>query len=171
MELCKNCKYYNDKICRKQYINPVDGTKYIIQISCIQCREMEIYCGANAKHFKPIERDVYKLWLRAEKNRFLIMCSSIFSIGYITNDGYCYMLCNKGEINLYCQWRKDGMFVDSTPVRWRGGEYQIRPYQVLCRTDIIGNGHIYNFEKCCYMVDCEDSNILRFEHNLKPIGF
>lgn len=91
-------------------------------------------------------------------------------IGYINEEGACYILSAQEWVETYNQWRKDGMKTDSTVVEWRGKKYMItKNFDLQCidATD----GMIYDFAYCQYVAHCNDDNIIRFEHNLKPIGF
>jgi len=91
-------------------------------------------------------------------------------IGFINDKGECSILNTCTTIDTYNQWRKDGMPVDSTPVKWRGKKYVItKNYYLYCYSMLAGD--IYNFDSCKYVSHCQDDNIKRFDHNLKPIGF
>ena len=96
------------------------------------------------------------------------------SLGNIEVNGKCYILCTKLIVAAYEKWREDDMLVDSTPVKWIGGEYSIEYHRMkpfLMRIDTNVRTLIYDFENCSYLSDCNDDNIIRFKHNNKAIGF
>jgi len=90
-------------------------------------------------------------------------------VGFISKLGECYILTNSYQRKAYLEWRKNGMKIDSTPIKWRGGEYEINQYMEIRRTNI-GNGAIFNFNAIYYYEACKDPNIIRWEHNGKPIA-
>lgn len=92
-------------------------------------------------------------------------------VGWITSNGECYILDTPERIKVYEKWREDGMPVDTTSVKWRGGIYQITSIMGdLKRMDIFG-GYVYNFNECKSYSNCEDDNIIRFKHNNRPVLF
>jgi hypothetical protein len=94
-------------------------------------------------------------------------------LGWITKSGYCYILSCDVKVKVYEQWRADGMPVDESVIKWRGGEYQLYKSVStgsvnLARHDIeVGN--IYDFSDCVTFRNCYDDNIKRFKHNNRPI--
>lgn len=89
-------------------------------------------------------------------------------IGLITVNGRCNILNDSSTVETYEKWRENGMKVDSTPIEWRGGMYQITDSHDLVRRNYTG---IYDFDGCQYYARCKDENIKRFKHNGKAIGF
>ena len=122
------------------------------------------------KNFEEKEPE-FEMWLKvSDPSRLRVMVGHT-TIADISQSGQCRFLNSEVRIKLYENWRKAGMIVrDQKPVKWRGGEYVIFLGTLLCRTDI-GGGEIYNFKYCSYCAWCEDDNIERLKHNLKPIGF
>ncbi len=91
-------------------------------------------------------------------------------IGSITADGKCRMLSTDGKVESYYLWRDNGMKIDSTPVKWRGGDYYIDSDGNLIRSDI-RHGVVHSFCTCEYIDGCQDPNIIRFKHNNRPRPF
>lgn len=96
------------------------------------------------------------------------------NIGAISTSGECYILSCKRRVQLYNQWRKDGMPIDESVVIWRGRCYHLKictnkKIYLLCES--VAHGSIYEFTSCVYMENCKDDNIIRFEHNNRPVGF
>lgn len=64
VKFCKDCKSYspmvygeypNIGVCKKIYVNAVDGANFPGFGSCHNARVSELYCGAEAKYFEPKE--------------------------------------------------------------------------------------------------------------------
>lgn len=92
-------------------------------------------------------------------------------IGHITESGRLYILNANARLDNYGQWIKDGKPTDHDTVsNFNGGEYQINGFYRLVRIDI-KCGTIYNFNDDETVENCEDTNIIRHEHNGRPIRF
>ena len=55
MKLCRDCENNNGAFCNIKYIDVVDGEKFIDDILVGNARHYEVYCGVEAKYFKPKE--------------------------------------------------------------------------------------------------------------------
>ena len=123
---------------------------------------------------KEAENDC-ELRLNSETNGtlyvFFIQNNDKYYLGSISPKGECSFLSNNTRIKAYEMWRSAGMKIDSSKkVQWRGGVYYLNGANCLKRDDII-DGCIYNFKDCSAMNNCKDENIVRWEHNGKPILF
>jgi hypothetical protein len=92
------------------------------------------------------------------------------SIGHISSSGKCFFLSGDTQVEAYETWREHGLQVCADVVEWKGGVYRIGSDYSLCRADI-GGGNIYYFKGCEAFGGCSDNNLIRFEHNDKPILF
>jgi len=132
------------------------------------------YCGYSLVDGGSVEEkeiEVEKLYL--EVNRMdgdLTIVYKDLTVGYINTDGRCHIVNTEPYVQAYEQWRKDGMLVDHTVIDWIGAEYCINEHYLLKRVDI-GRSNIYNFENNEYKEECQDDNIVRHEHNERPIAF
>jgi hypothetical protein len=91
-------------------------------------------------------------------------------IGYISSCGRCNILNTGARVELYEQWRADGMPVDCSLVEWRGEKYCIDVNYRLMRSHF-DCGEIYDFEECSTISSCKDTNIIRHKHNNRPVSF
>lgn len=108
-----------------------------------------------------------KLHLKVDGDGDLAITYKDDFVGFISNTGGCYLITN---IDLYEQWREDGMLVDNSVVEWRGGKYNINDDFDLARVDI-QSGDIFNINTVHIYANCEDTNIKRYKHNNRPISY
>lgn len=86
--------------------------------------------------------------------------------GYITYNGECCILSSIHQHKAWEYWNDKGMKVDSTPMKWRGKEYNVG-YGILSSN--IPFQRIYDFKKCTPLSDCSDPNIKRYPNGTVKI--
>ena len=99
-------------------------------------------------------------------------------LGWIRKSGKLFILNDEEYIDSYNQWIADGCHIDSTPVKWKSQigseerEYRIQKteYGIILKSGRSGFS-IYNIEERESCGGCQDSNILRWEVDNKPILF
>jgi hypothetical protein len=94
-------------------------------------------------------------------------------VGYIDGEeGSCHIIDNKTRLGSYKAWRNAGMKIDSSMVRFKYKSYfLVKNSMGVFLTSNFSKGNIYNFTDCEACKNCEDKNILRHEHNNRPVLF
>ncbi len=94
-------------------------------------------------------------------------------IGYVSEyDGSCHMVDRTAYYQNRNIWYSFGMKTDSSVVRFKNNDYSLRTIAgCVVLTSCLSYGSIYNFTDCVAYKDCEDANILRHEHNNRPVLF
>ena len=71
---------------------------------------------------------------------------------------------------VYERWIAAGMIIrKDNIVRFKGSNYEIRDNAL--RNNDLGLGCIFDFETCCTVYGCNDTNVIRYKHNDRPILF
>jgi len=91
-------------------------------------------------------------------------------LGFIRSNGGCSILNTTIKNESLKLWREKGMKILNESVKWKDARYAINNDGVLLNLDTMDNG-IYDFKQCCSIVGCEDTTIIRHEHNNRPILF
>ena len=91
------------------------------------------------------------------------------SLGCITKDGKCRILCDEEDVVAYRKWCDNGKKICPDSVDWRGGTYFLDDEGVLL--SVLGNfeTQVYNFIYRYACPDCRDTNIIRWPQDFKPI--
>ena len=178
MKLCKDCKdceYYAKEYCKKSYVDVVTG-ELVVGYNCYEIRGDEIKCGASARLFEAkeeLESNLFRLRTYIDASGYLAIVYYDGwigkRIGYINEDGECHIMNSQDYRENWETWKENGSLVDSTPVKWRGKQYNISSDRML-KSSVCFGDFIFNFEDGMVITGCEDDNIQRLS-NGTPINY
>ena len=186
MKLCKDCKdceYYAKEYCKKTYMDVVTG-ELVVGYNCYEIRGDGTKCGASARLFEVKEGSKVELTEELEPKPFHLhtyideddnLVVGYYDgadreiVGYITRYGKCHIMNSQDYRENWETWKENGSLVDSTPVKWRGKQYNISSDRML-KSSVCFGDFIFNFEDGMVITGCEDDNIQRLS-NGTPINF
>ena len=87
----------------------------------------------------------------------------VCDLGYVTEDGECYILDTMDRKKDYEIWLEHGMKVDSKEAVWKGSSYCVSKNR--CLENIALESNIYDFELGFVCDNCIDKNIERYTNN------
>ena len=165
-------KYINRMKENEVKVKDMSFSEYMALL-CVNIKEKEVKeeLVIDGVKYKRVEEEKPRgLYLEVNSDNVLSIIYNDLRVGFIDVAGRCIILSCEDYVERYEQWREDGMIIDETPVKWRGGDYGLRLIGLLHRSDI-SSGAIYDFRVCHSSIGCQDENIMRFKHNDRPIIF